>query len=95
MSFSFLTFLTLGIFLDFGPLSQINTCSDELLATELVFENILTPLEPEEIVALLSCLIFPDKEKNEPALTGRLLEVRSRLYTVATNLAKIQISCGE
>ena len=35
---------------------EITTC-DELIGTELVFNNVLTGLEPEEIVALLSCLV--------------------------------------
>ena len=36
---------------------EITTC-DEVVATELVFENVLTEMEPAAIVALLSALIF-------------------------------------
>ncbi|EDV27629.1 uncharacterized protein TRIADDRAFT_21387, partial [Trichoplax adhaerens] len=35
---------------------EINNC--ELLITELVFDNILNPMAPEEIAALLSCIVF-------------------------------------
>ena len=45
--------------------------SDELIATELIFENVLTPLSPAEIVAVMSCLIFEEKDENEPTLTGK------------------------
>jgi superfamily II RNA helicase len=40
--------------------------SDELVATELIFENRLKDLPPEEIVALLSCLIFEEKGADQP-----------------------------
>jgi superfamily II RNA helicase len=45
--------------------------SDELIATELIFENVLTPLSPAEIVSVMSCLIFEEKDENEPTLTGK------------------------
>lgn len=36
---------------------EMNTC-DELLATEVLFQNILDPLNPPEIAALLSAFVF-------------------------------------
>ena len=36
---------------------EMNTC-DELLATEMLFRNILEPLNPPEAVAILSALVF-------------------------------------
>lgn len=36
---------------------QIFTC-EELILTEMIFENILANLEPEEVVAVLSALVF-------------------------------------
>jgi antiviral helicase SKI2 len=50
--------------------------------------------QTEEIVALLSCLIYEEKEKVEPALTENLNSARTTLVKIATNLAEIQISCG-
>ena len=48
---------------------------DELIGTELVFNNILTHLEPAEIVALLSCFVFEqkNKEKAPEGLTPKLM----------------------
>ena len=48
---------------------------DELIGTELVFNNILTHLEPAEIVALLSCFVFEqkNKEKVPRGLTPKLM----------------------
>ena len=36
---------------------EINS-GDELLATEMIFAGVLSELEPEEAVALLSALVF-------------------------------------
>ena len=36
---------------------EISTC-DELLATEMLFNNVLEPLNPPEVAALLSALVF-------------------------------------
>lgn len=47
----------------------------ELIITELVFHNVLTELEPSEIAALLSCLVFQDKTTNEPQMTPVLEKV--------------------
>ena len=50
---------------------EITTC-DELIGTELVFSNTLTKMEPEEIVALLSALIFEQKNASAPMLSKPL-----------------------
>ncbi|TNN59728.1 Helicase SKI2W [Liparis tanakae] len=46
----------------------------ELLLTELLFENVLSPLAPEESAALLSCLVFTQKTQVEPHITSTLQE---------------------
>lgn len=50
--------------------------SHELLLTELLFENALSPLAPEESAALLSCLVFTQNTQVEPHITSTLQEVR-------------------
>lgn len=50
--------------------------SHELLLTELLFENILSPMAPEESAALLSCLVFTQNTQVEPHITHTLQEVR-------------------
>lgn len=50
--------------------------SHELLLTELLFENVLSPLAPEESAALLSCLVFTQNTQVEPHITNTLQEVR-------------------
>ncbi|KAM3858180.1 superkiller complex protein 2 [Diretmus argenteus] len=46
--------------------------SHELLLTELLFENALSPLAPEESAALLSCLVFTQNTQVEPHITNTL-----------------------
>ncbi|TRZ01357.1 hypothetical protein DNTS_033246, partial [Danionella cerebrum] len=48
--------------------------SHELLLTELLFENTLSPLAPEESAALLSCLVFTQNTQTEPHITNILQE---------------------
>eukprot|EP00026_Physarum_polycephalum_P000457 Phypoly_transcript_00458.p1 GENE.Phypoly_transcript_00458~~Phypoly_transcript_00458.p1 ORF type:complete len:1246 (+),score=257.19 Phypoly_transcript_00458:76-3813(+) len=72
---------------------ELNTC-DELLATELIFENALDDLCPEEIVALLSAFVFQEKETIEPNLTPTLASAKATLKNIATRVAKHQIACG-
>lgn len=50
--------------------------SNELLITELILKNVLTVLQPAEIVALLSAVIFHQRTDVEPKLTPNLINVR-------------------
>ena len=49
--------------------------SNELIVTELVFNNQLTERPPEEIAALLSCLVFQQRNCSDPELTTSLKQV--------------------
>lgn len=57
----------------------------ELLITELVYRNILTNLQPAEIAALLSALVFQQKMDNEPEFKLPVLkEVSIVIYLIIT-----------
>lgn len=49
--------------------------SNELLITELILKNVLTVLQPAEIAALLSALIFQQRTDFEPKLIPNLTNV--------------------
>lgn len=66
----------------------------ELLLTELLFENTLSPLAPEESAALLSCLVFSQKTQVEPHLTSTLQECIERVLSVAQRIGELQRNCG-
>jgi len=72
---------------------EMSTCS-ELIATELVFENLLSDLSPAESAALLSSLVFQEKANNDPDLPESLKNVQEKLLSIAERLAKVQIECG-
>ncbi|XP_056287810.1 helicase SKI2W [Pseudoliparis swirei] len=67
--------------------------SHELLLTELLFENVLSPLAPEESAALLSCLIFTQKTQVEPHITSTLQAGINRVLSVAKRIGELQRDC--
>ncbi|EGC35475.1 hypothetical protein DICPUDRAFT_152207 [Dictyostelium purpureum] len=72
---------------------EINTC-EELVPTELIFENAFISLEPSEVVSVLSCLIFQEKDALEPILTPRLDEARKKLIEIATKTYQVESKNG-
>jgi antiviral helicase SKI2 len=64
---------------------EMNTV-DELLATEMIFENVLTLLEPAEIAALLSCLVFEEKSEVQIEIPERLEEVVGDVFFTANTI---------
>ncbi|RUS21214.1 antiviral helicase, partial [Endogone sp. FLAS-F59071] len=68
--------------------------ADELILTELILDNILGDFEPAEIVALLSCFVFQEKNAGEPNLTPKLIQGKKIILDIATRVAKVQKSCN-
>lgn len=75
---------------------ETNTC-DELIVTEMVFEGILNELEPAEIAAALSALIFQEKSNDDELdseLPERLTSCCERMRMIAMNLGRMQKDHG-
>lgn len=74
---------------------EVNTC-EEIIVTEMIFEGILNELEPSEIVAVLSALIFQEKtsEIESDELPERLRSACERMRTIAINLGQLQQDHG-
>ena len=68
--------------------------SNELIITELVFENKLTDRPPEEIAALLSCMVFQQRNCSEPELTKSLKEGVEDIKVTAGKVGQVQVDCG-
>ncbi|XP_078502024.1 superkiller complex protein 2 [Lissotriton helveticus] len=68
--------------------------SHELLVTEMVFENVLSELRPEEIVSLLSCMVFQQKTHVEAEINEVLKKGIERIRNVAERVALLQRECG-
>jgi ATP-dependent RNA helicase DOB1 len=75
---------------------EINT-ADELVIVELLFAGLFNDLTVEQSVALLSCLIFDERSKDEddPAqgLKSYLSGPYYKLIELARSVAKVVISC--
>lgn len=74
---------------------ECNTC-DELVITEMIFNGILTELDPPEVVAALSALVFQEKSDSEldSELPERLKETCERMKQVAFDLGQSQKDHG-
>jgi antiviral helicase SKI2 len=75
---------------------EVNTC-DELIVTEMVLEGILNDLEPPEIVAALSALVFQEKSNDDEfnaELPEQLVMCCQQMKTIALNLGHLQKDHG-
>ena len=75
---------------------EVNTC-EELIVTEMVFEGVLNELEPVEIVAALSALVYQQKgDDNEfdMEIPGTLLACCKQMKKIALNLGQLQKEHG-
>jgi len=68
---------------------EINS-ANELILTELILENTLATFEPEEIVALLSALLFQEKTEVEPIVPPRLQEGLAILVNITERIGHVQ-----
>ncbi|CAG8493534.1 2694_t:CDS:10 [Acaulospora colombiana] len=73
--------------------------ADELIVTELIFDNILNEYEAEEIVALLSCFVFQErksseKKEREITLTPNLEEGMRIIKKYVEKIVAVQRQCG-
>eukprot|EP00727_Mastigamoeba_balamuthi_P013488 m51a1_g8762 putative helicase ski2w (1240) ;mRNA; f:131606-136281 len=74
---------------------EINTC-DELLATELIFENAMADLDPPELVALLSAMVFEDKSSDvkPETLPPNLKALWDLAVDTLKQIAQVEAECG-
>ena len=75
---------------------EIST-GDELLLSELLFDNFFNPLTPEQCAAVLSCFIFEEKAdspplKEELAKPYREIQAKARLIVKVSQESKMVIN---
>ncbi|KAF7473022.1 Hypothetical predicted protein [Marmota monax] len=68
--------------------------SHELLLTELMFDNALSALRPEEIAALLSGLVCQSPGDPGDQLPSTLKQGVERIRAVAKRIGEVQVACG-
>ncbi|KAH3760431.1 antiviral helicase [Pelomyxa schiedti] len=73
---------------------EINTC-DSLIVTELIFSNFFSELHPAEMVAVLSVLVFQERDSSDnDSFSPRLQQLADDLTKLVSKLADIQTRCG-
>lgn len=63
---------------------------NELIITELVLRNILTNLQPAEIAALLSSLVFQAKTDVDPVVTENLKKMMQAFVDVDHDIRQVE-----
>lgn len=58
--------------------------------TELILENTLATFDPEEIVALLSCFVFQEKQEGDPVIPEQLVKGKEIILDIAEKLGRVQ-----
>ncbi|KAG0569232.1 hypothetical protein KC19_6G075600 [Ceratodon purpureus] len=67
--------------------------ADELVLTELMFGGIFNDSTVEQVVALLSCMVWQEKLKTMAKLPEELAGIYSQLREVARRVGKVQVEC--
>ncbi|XP_024395394.1 DExH-box ATP-dependent RNA helicase DExH9 [Physcomitrium patens] len=67
--------------------------ADELVLTELMFGGVFNDSTVEQIVALLSCLVWQEKLKSMAKLPEELAGIYAQLREVARRVGKVQVEC--
>ncbi|KAK7095479.1 superkiller complex protein 2-like [Littorina saxatilis] len=66
----------------------------EVMITELVFDNVLTDLHPADIAALLSSMVFEQKNCSAPELTDTLKQGMEKILQKAEEIGRVQKEVG-
>jgi len=67
------------------------TSADEVLVTEIVFQNIFADMESNNIIALCSCLVFDEKSDDPLTTNPTLLRGFEACKGVARQVAEIMV----
>lgn len=75
---------------------ETNT-ADELIVTEMIFEGLLNEMEPQEIAAVLSSLVFQEKSGSselDSEVPLRIVECCDKMKAIAVKLGQVQKDYG-
>ncbi|KAG8232459.1 hypothetical protein J437_LFUL012105, partial [Ladona fulva] len=73
---------------------QMSSNNQELILTEIIFRHVFNSMEPTEMAALLSSLIFQAKTNIEPVLTKTLEEGKKTIENIEKEVNQVQRQCG-
>lgn len=76
---------------------EINT-ADELIVVEMIFAGVFNDLSPEQCVALLSCMTFDEKSRDDDDPASGMKSFLStpfyKLQEIARTVVRVKIACG-
>lgn len=78
-----------------GRVARELSNSEELISTELIFENFFQEMSPAEICALMSCFVLEGRSKKDaPSIPKPLWEPIRQLKLLAQKLGALQVDLG-
>mmetsp|Transcript_95298 Transcript_95298/g.208402 ORF Transcript_95298/g.208402 Transcript_95298/m.208402 type:complete len:1043 (+) Transcript_95298:202-3330(+) len=69
------------------------TSADEVLMTEIVFQNVFAELQPNHIVALCSCLVFDERSEDANPTNPDLLRGFENMKAIARRVGEVMVEC--
>mmetsp|Transcript_95215 Transcript_95215/g.308313 ORF Transcript_95215/g.308313 Transcript_95215/m.308313 type:complete len:1047 (-) Transcript_95215:81-3221(-) len=69
------------------------TSADEVLMTEIVFQNVFEGMESNHIIALCSCLVFDEKSEDPITSNPELMKAFDTIKGIARNVGEIMVEC--
>jgi len=67
------------------------TSADEVLMTEIVFQNVFADMEANNIIALCSCLVFDEKSEDPITNNLELMKAFDSIKGIARNVAEVML----
>lgn len=67
------------------------TSADEVLMTEIVFQNVFADMEANHIIALCSCLVFDEKSEDPITNNLDLMKAFDSMKGIARNVAEVML----
>lgn len=69
---------------------ELTSC-DEILMTEIVFQNVFADMEANHIIALCSCLVFDEKSEDPITSNLELMKAFETMKGIARNVAEVMV----
>lgn len=76
-----------------GKIASEISSADELTLTELMFNGVFKDIKIEDMVALLSCLVWQEKLQEAQKPREELELLFAQLQDTARRVAKVQLEC--
>merc|ERR1712039_843057 len=80
-----------GVVLLKGRMACEITSADEILMSEIVFQNVFADMESNNIIALCSCLIFDEKSEDPITNNLDLMKAFDTCKGIARNVAEVML----